>query len=162
MKKIFCILLLAAFALTLTGCGGGSGGGGAAPVTSQADQDLVASLVGTWKLSQASKSGSLVPVLPNSAGNVGTITFNSNGTASSVDYTLTTWYAVSPGSLPSENNSYQTTDDAPEISGGTWTASAGKLYTTSSTGETFVNSVEIINGELYQTMSDGTRRVWER
>lgn len=162
MKKIFCLLLLAAFALTLSGCGGGGGGGGAAPITSQADQDLVASLAGTWKLSQALKNGSLVPVLPNSAGSVGTITFNSNGTASSVDYTLTTYYAVSPGSLPSENNSYQTTDDAPDISGGTWTAAGGKLYTTASTGETFVNSVEIINGELYQTMADGDQRVWKR
>ncbi len=162
MKKFVAILIACISILTVTGCGGGGGGGGPAPVTSQADQNLIASIIGTWKLSQASKSGVLVPVLPNSSGNVGTITFNSDGTANSTDYTLTTYYSASPGSLPSENDSYQTTNDPPDISGGTWTASDGKLYTTNSTGATFVNSVEIKNGELYQTMSDGTQRVWKR
>ncbi|HNW09822.1 MAG TPA: hypothetical protein PKI71_00515 [Candidatus Rifleibacterium sp.] len=162
MKKFVAILIICISVFTIIGCGGGGGGGASAPITSQADQDLIASVIGNWKLSQASKNGILVPVLPNSSGNVGTITFNSDGTANSTDYTLTTYYSASPGSPASENNSYQTTNDPPAISGGTWTASAGKLYTTSSTGETFVNSVEIRNGELYQTMSDGTQRVWKR
>ena len=55
--KSSLLFLLPAFILTVTGCGGGGGGGGPAPVTSQADQNLIASIIGTWKLSQASKSG---------------------------------------------------------------------------------------------------------
>lgn len=153
---VFAFLFIAT---AFTGCGGGGGGGGI--VNTSADQTLASQLVGTWKLSQATKDGVLVPVKPNTANQVGTITFNSDNTASSIDYTITTSVIVGVGGAP-DTNFYQTTDAAPTISGGTWAVSNGTLISTNGDGDTFTNSVQITNGDLYQTMSDGDVRVWTK
>lgn len=154
---VFAFLLIAT---AFTGCGGGGGGGGSVIDTS-ADQLLASQLIGTWKLSQASKDGVLVEVKPNTANQVGTITFNSDNTASSIDYTITTSVIVGVGDAP-DTNFYQTQDTAPTVSGGTWAVSNGTLISTNGDGDTFTNSVQITNGDLYQTMSDGDVRVWTK
>lgn len=154
----FCIFLLVVIAFT--GCGGGGGGGGTGE--NSADQILASQLVGTWKLSQATKEGVLVPVKPNSAGQVGTITFNSNNTASSVDYTISTSVIVAVGDTAPDTNFYQTKDEAPTTSGGSWAVSNGVLISSGTSGKTYTNKVEIKNGELYQTLPDGDIRVWVR
>jgi len=80
----FAFLLIA---LAFTGCGDG---GGPAATDTSADQLLASQLVGTWKLSQATKNGVLVPVLPTDSGEIGTISFNADRTATGSDYTITT------------------------------------------------------------------------
>lgn len=160
LNGVFFAFLL--IALAFTGCGGGGSGGGPAATDASADQLLASQLVGTWKLSQATKDGVLVPVKPNTTGQVGTITFNSDNTASSVDYTISTSVIVAVGGSAPDTNFYQTRDEAPVTSGGSWVVSGGSIVSTSTNGQTYTNRVEIKNGELYQTMSDGEVRVWIR
>ncbi|HNX78096.1 MAG TPA: hypothetical protein PKM56_20660 [Candidatus Rifleibacterium sp.] len=38
--------------------------------------------------------------------------------------------------------------------------SSGSLVSTSASGKTYTNKVEIKNGELHQTLPDGETRVW--
>lgn len=162
MKMRFYGVILAFLlaSLAFTGCGGGGGGGGVADTS--ADQLLSSQLIGTWKLSQSTKNGALVPVKPNTAGQVGTITFNSDNTAASVDYTISTSVIVAVGESAPDTNFYQTKDEAPATSGGSWVVSGGNLVSTSTSGNTYTNKIEIKNSELYQTMSDGDIQVWAK
>ncbi|HAE37683.1 MAG TPA: hypothetical protein DCG57_03470 [Candidatus Riflebacteria bacterium] len=159
MRVYGVVLAILLVATAFTGCGGGGGGGGVADTS--ADQLLASQLIGTWKLSQASKDGVLVEVKPNTANQVGTITFSSDNTAASVDYTITTSVIVGVGGAP-DTNFYQTEDTAPTISGGSWAVANETLITTNSSGQTFTNAIQITDSKLYQTMSDGDVRVWTK
>jgi hypothetical protein len=162
LNGVFFAFLL--IALAFTGCGGG---GGPAATDTSADQLLASQLVGTWKLSQATKNGVLVPVLPTDSGEIGTISFNADRTATGSDYTITTSSGatvVDPNNPtpPPSTDFYKTTAVAASSAVHSWAISNGSLVVQAATGKTITNRVEIKDGKFYQTMPNGEIQVWVR
>lgn len=167
MRFYGAILAILWVSLALTGCGGGGGGGATGAAGTSADTLLASQLVGTWKLSQATKNGVLVPVLPTDAGEIGTIIFNADQTATGNDYTISTSngvMVVDPNNpaLPANADSYKTTAVSASNAVHSWSVSGGSLIVQSAGGVTMTNSIEIKDGKFYQTMPDGDVQVWVR
>ncbi|HNW35419.1 MAG TPA: hypothetical protein PKM25_10840, partial [Candidatus Ozemobacteraceae bacterium] len=109
------------------------------------------SILGTWKLEQESDDAvGMVPVRPNAAGGVSTVAFNADGTGRSVEYDReyrSEWgYALSA----------PTVSDTGDF---TWSLTGTTLTTRSAYG-TFTNTVQVIDGKLHQTLSDGSKAIW--
>lgn len=160
---LFAFLLIA---ILFPGCGGGGGGSTGAADTS-ADSLLASQLVGTWKLSEATRNGVLIPVLPTDAGEIGTIIFNANQTATGNDFTISTSggvMVVDPNNPapPANANSYKTTAVSASNAVHSWSVSGGLLIVQTASGKTMTNSIEIKNGKFHQTMPGGDVYVWVR
>ncbi len=139
---------------TGTGSGSGTGTGTGTGVALTADQLLTAQLIGTWKMSYItfSLTGQLRQVVPNSLGQITTITFNADGLGMSVDYSRYT---------STQMTYYQTKETTGVVTYASWFISNGRMVSTSSEG-TFTNSVAIQGNTLTQTSMDGEVALWTR